>query len=318
MAAYQTFTTARATEPDPASLLAQLRAAVDATVGVQHLVGSGYVVKKATAWTAPQIAAAQSAIDTAPNATDQLTAQAFIDTLPLWAQGLALALVDELNRLRTQPTTVFATITNAQAIAAIRAKAGDIVMSTTTKKVSWSLVISVVGLLAGWSTGACRTYAAIDSRIKAVELRETQHSRRVQGAARRPPRDQPRREASAGAAMKRVKATREGLVGGKTASGYVIDTIVPFVALPSTKAIGRFVHVRNPRTGKSTLAVVLDVGPWNEHDTDYVFGDARPAAESGKDTRNRDTNHAGIDLSEKVWKALGMTGNEPVEWEFVA
>lgn len=118
--------------------------------------------------------------------------------------------------------------------------------------------------------------------------------------------------------MKLVKATREGLTGRKTASGYVIDQIVPFVALPSTKALGRFVHVRNPRTLKSTMAVVLDVGPWNEHDNDYVFGDARPAAESGVDTRNRVTNHAGIDLSEKVWKTLGMNGNEPVEWEFVA
>jgi hypothetical protein len=29
-----------------------------------------------------------------------------------------------------------------------------------------------------------------------------------------------------------VKATREGLLGQKTASGYVIDTVVPFVALP--------------------------------------------------------------------------------------
>jgi hypothetical protein len=118
--------------------------------------------------------------------------------------------------------------------------------------------------------------------------------------------------------MKVVKATREGLVGGKTASGYVIDTVVPFVALPSTKALGKFVHVRNPRTMKSTMAVVLDVGPWNEHDDPYVFGDARPAAEVGQDTRGRVTNHAGIDLSEKVWRVLGMNGNEPVEWEFVA
>jgi hypothetical protein len=127
MAAYQTFTTTRMTDPDPASLVAQLRALGDATVGVQHTIGTAaYVLKKATAWTAPQITAAQNVLDTAPATNDELTAQAFIDTLPLWAQGLALALVDELNRLRTQPTTVFATITNAQAIAAIRAKAGTL------------------------------------------------------------------------------------------------------------------------------------------------------------------------------------------------
>lgn len=30
---------------------------------------------------------------------------------------------------------------------------------------------------------------------------------------------------------KTVKATREGLPGGKTSTGYLIDAIVPFVAL---------------------------------------------------------------------------------------
>ena len=115
----------------------------------------------------------------------------------------------------------------------------------------------------------------------------------------------------------RVKATREGLVGQKTASGYVIDTVVPFVALPSTQALHHFVRVINPATGQSTLAIVLDVGPWNEHDDDYVFGGKRPAAESGIDTRGRKTNKAAIDLGEAVWKKLGMKDNSDVEWEFL-
>lgn len=115
-----------------------------------------------------------------------------------------------------------------------------------------------------------------------------------------------------------VKATREGLVGGHTASGYVIDTVVPFVALPSTQALHKFVRVTNPLTKLSTLAIVLDVGPWNEHDDGYVFGESRPSAEStGVDTRNRSTNGAGIDLGEAVWKALGMKDNTDVLWEFV-
>lgn len=113
-----------------------------------------------------------------------------------------------------------------------------------------------------------------------------------------------------------VKATREGLVGGHTASGYVIDRVVPFVALPSVKAIGRFVRVVNPTNGKTTLAVVLDVGPWNEHDEAYVFDGARPLAEKGTDTRGRATNGAGIDLSETVWRALDLHGNDVVLWEF--
>lgn len=128
-----------------------------------------------------------------------------------------------------------------------------------------------------------------------------------------------------------VKATREGLIGGKTATGYVIDRIVPFVALPSWRALHRFVRVRNPLNGKQTLAIVLDVGPWNEADDRYVFQPVtvaplspavqdlpivRPAAESGKDTRGRTTNHAAIDLSEAVWEALGMKDNTTVHWEF--
>lgn len=115
----------------------------------------------------------------------------------------------------------------------------------------------------------------------------------------------------------RVKATREGLIGGKTASGYIVDTVVPFVALPSVKALGRFVRVTNPANQRTTLAVVLDVGPWNEHDSMYVEHGQRPAAESGVDTRGRKTNGAGIDLGEKVWHVLGMVDNGDVEWEFV-
>ena len=117
--------------------------------------------------------------------------------------------------------------------------------------------------------------------------------------------------------MIRVKATREGLVGNKTASGYIIDRIVPFIALPSTKALGKFVRLHNPATGLQTIAIVLDVGPWNEHDDDYVFSNKRPRAEFSADERGRITNKAGIDLGEKVWQNLGMLGNTEVEWEFL-
>src|SRR6266568_5059126 len=114
-----------------------------------------------------------------------------------------------------------------------------------------------------------------------------------------------------------VKATREGLVGGLTSSGYKIDKIVPFVALPSRNALHRFVKLSNPKNGKSCYAIVLDVGPWNEEDDSYVFAGNRPTAESGLDTRNRVTNKAGIDLSEKVWELLEMKDNTEVSWEFI-
>lgn len=114
-----------------------------------------------------------------------------------------------------------------------------------------------------------------------------------------------------------VKATREGLVGQKTASGYIIDKVVSFVALPSRHALGQFVMLTNPLTGITTYAQVLDVGPWNTDDEEYVFTGKRPKAEAGKSLSKKGTNGAGIDLGEKVWNTLGMKDNGEVTWEFL-
>ncbi len=119
-----------------------------------------------------------------------------------------------------------------------------------------------------------------------------------------------------------VRATREGLISGKTASGWTINSSVPFVALPSHAALRLWIRVWNPlvidpETGSAieTKALVLDVGPHygakNDDDDAYVFGGARPKAESDG------SNGAGIDLGEAVWKALGMKDNGPVGWAFV-
>ena len=55
----------------------------------------------------------------------------------------------------------------------------------------------------------------------------------------------------------------------------------------------------------------------NEHDDDYVFGNARPQAEGGIDELGRPTNKAGIDLGERAWRQLGMIDNAEVSWEFL-
>jgi hypothetical protein len=113
-----------------------------------------------------------------------------------------------------------------------------------------------------------------------------------------------------------VKATREGLVGQETATGWKIDTVFPFVALPSERAKMMWIWVRNPLNGMRCCAQVRDVGPHNTQDDAYVFGDARPAAESGTSDAGPGTaaNTAGIDLGEAVWQMLGMKDNTEVEW----
>jgi hypothetical protein len=102
-----------------------------------------------------------------------------------------------------------------------------------------------------------------------------------------------------------VIATRKGNVGGKTFTGRLIDTTTPFVALPSIRAFNKVVRVTNLANSKSILASVLDAGPTNQNDDNYVFDGFQPLAASG------------IDLGEFVWGSLGMTGTGLVDWEFV-
>lgn len=122
---YQAFTTARTTVPDPAQLQAQLRA-LDPTAGVTPTSpdGRSFTVKKNTVWTQPQITAAQNVIDTAPAVSLQSIAQAEIDAWPIAQKAFALALIDQLNVIRSKLSPPLPDITAAQALAAIRAKAG--------------------------------------------------------------------------------------------------------------------------------------------------------------------------------------------------
>ncbi|NOK58355.1 MAG: hypothetical protein GFH27_549279n161 [Chloroflexi bacterium AL-W] len=68
----------------------------------------------------------------------------------------------------------------------------------------------------------------------------------------------------------RVHATRMGLVGGRTANGHIIQPRDRFVSLPSIRSLsskgGSEYMVRITYNGKSSVAPVYDVGPWNIHD----------------------------------------------------
>ena len=124
MAAYYDFTSTRTTVPDYAGLLIALRNAVAPELGMQMLDGKHFMLKKAAEWTAAEISAAQSQIDTYPALTPQLTAQHTIDSWPIEVRALLLTLLDQINVLRTRAGLV--TVTPAQAIQAVRDKAATL------------------------------------------------------------------------------------------------------------------------------------------------------------------------------------------------
>jgi hypothetical protein len=139
-----------------------------------------------------------------------------------------------------------------------------------------------------------------------------------------------------------VFATREGLVGGKTANGHVIGDRDHFVALPSRRALSPrgssdySVKVCAP-TGRCAFAPVWDVGPWNTRDDYWNPASERqewrdlpqgvPQAQAahddgyngGRDQYNRKvSNPAGIDLGDGLfWDALGLKNNSWVDVEYL-
>lgn len=124
---YQAFTSSRTTWPDEPQLLASLRSTVDATIGFSiDRTTRQIAVKKNSAWTQPQITSAQNVIDTAPAVTPQTVAQAEIDAWPIAQRALVLALIDQLNVIRSKLSPPLPDITPAQALAAVRAKAGTL------------------------------------------------------------------------------------------------------------------------------------------------------------------------------------------------
>lgn len=84
----------------------------------------------------------------------------------------------------------------------------------------------------------------------------------------------------------RVRATRMGMVGGRTANGWVIPPRARFASLPSWSSLsskgGSEYQVRITYQGRSTVVPVYDVGPYSERD-DYwdVKRDGYPDLERG-------------------------------------
>ena len=108
-------------------MLSQLRAAIDPTVFVEYAPGMmTFAISKDTAWTPQQITAARSILDAAPDTTPGRTAQTGIDGWSIEMRALVLTLIDQINVLRQALPTPLPAITPAQALAAIRTKAGTL------------------------------------------------------------------------------------------------------------------------------------------------------------------------------------------------
>jgi hypothetical protein len=136
----------------------------------------------------------------------------------------------------------------------------------------------------------------------------------------------------------RILATREGLVGYRTANGHRIRPRDRFVALPSWGVLssrgGNEFQVRVTYRGRSVVLPVWDVGPWNTRD-DYWNPNRRysdlpvglPMAQAarqqgyngGRDEFGRRVRHAnGIDIADGAfWDDLGMTDTDWVEVTFL-
>jgi len=135
-----------------------------------------------------------------------------------------------------------------------------------------------------------------------------------------------------------VFATREGLVGHRTANGHRIVARDRFVALPdwgvlSSKGGNEF-QVRVTYRGRSVVLPVWDVGPWNTHD-DYWSPTRRyadlpvgqPMAHAayhqryngGRDEFGRQIRQPnGIDIADGAfWDDLGMTSSDVVQVTFL-
>jgi hypothetical protein len=122
--AMQLLSVPRATPPHLATLAASLTPLLSpANAGGFHLrYQGGAVVIEQADFTNVNTAAVQAAVAAAPADSDVLNAKETIDELPVWMRAFFLTLVDQINVLRTQPSTTFVAVTPAQAWSAVKAK----------------------------------------------------------------------------------------------------------------------------------------------------------------------------------------------------
>jgi hypothetical protein len=129
---------------------------------------------------------------------------------------------------------------------------------------------------------------------------------------------------------KDITATVFGYSGDEQDSAYpdidYIDSDTVGVSFPyKWRDVPRPTAVVVEHEGRSTVAPIVDVGPWNTDDPRYVLDGQRPMAETqykyGQEAQNGrvPTNDAAIDLTKPVADALGISveqGKGKVRWRF--
>jgi len=112
-------------DPDQSALAAAIRPTLGDPFYLEVSAGT-VTIRKPSVWTAPQITAVQAAVTACPAQTDQTDAQNAVDSLRIVDKAIVLVLIDELNIVRAALPTPLGARTPAQALAAIRTKAGTL------------------------------------------------------------------------------------------------------------------------------------------------------------------------------------------------
>jgi hypothetical protein len=126
----------------------------------------------------------------------------------------------------------------------------------------------------------------------------------------------------------RLRATRQGMVGGRTANGHIIEPNDFFVSLPSDRALssrgGEEYLVRLSANGRSIVVPVWDNGPWNHNDDfwnkdreryrDLPVGWPQDHAayyenhNKGQSERGKVRYPSAVDIADGAYWALGLNG----------
>ncbi|MCV0401349.1 MAG: hypothetical protein K5777_05160 [Nitrosopumilus sp.] len=121
-----------------------------------------------------------------------------------------------------------------------------------------------------------------------------------------------------------IKASKIPKKLSKSAYGYSMAEGI-FAGLPASKMKGKWVQLTIPPLPPRAVVPIGHIGPWNgggwndKYDDPYWRTKKRPQAETGKDFQNKTTDKSGIQISDKLWKLMGLQKERSifVNWHFV-